>query len=128
MQKFGENKNLIKLIRKILVRIKLSNKDVIQIGKEEVEIEDVRETFDELNFDILCAMIDDFKYAKKINNLNSYTLKAMYNAPLNYELKQMQETNNSNKDFPEWYKNQEQHEASVELINEVNELIKGMGH
>ena len=127
MKKFGDNKNLIKLIRKILVQSKLSNKELIQIGKEKVEIDDVRETFDELNFEIICAMIDDFKFAKKINNLNSYTLKALYNAPLQYELKKMQQANKSNKDFPDWYKNQEQHDASDELINEVNEMLKGLG-
>ena len=30
-------------------------------------------------------------------------------------------------DYPEWYKNQEQHEASQELIDEVNAMLEGMG-
>ncbi len=31
------------------------------------------------------------------------------------------------KDYPEWYKNQEQHDASQELIDEVNAMLKGLG-
>lgn len=31
------------------------------------------------------------------------------------------------KDYPEWYKNREQHEASPELINEVNKMLKELG-
>ena len=36
-------------------------------------------------------------------------------------------TKNTIKDFPEWYKNQEQHEASQELIDEVNAMLEGIG-
>lgn len=40
-----------------------------------------------------------------------------------YELKKPK---TNQKDYPEWYKNKEQHEASQELIDEVNEMLKGM--
>lgn len=31
------------------------------------------------------------------------------------------------KDYPEWYKNKEQHDASQELIDEVNAMLQGLG-
>ena len=30
-------------------------------------------------------------------------------------------------DYPDWYKNQEQHDASPELINEVDKMLKELG-
>ena len=85
-EKYPDEIGLVTQIRNYICELMTMDKEKISCGKTVYQTAIVKSQLKELNYEMICYVIDSLKNtSKKITNMRSYLFKVLINAQMNYE-------------------------------------------